>query len=151
MKSHAVSGTNSACSTEDHSEGRARLIIADDHQELREVVVRLLEPDFEIVATAGDGVTLLHAVNTLKPDLLVLDISMPFLTGIEVARRLKAGGSNVKVVFLTVLEDSDFVHEAFEAGGSAYVVKSRLTTDLRQAINEVLAGHTFISPPLTLN
>ena len=151
MDSPAQNGTLSASSTMDDRVGRARLIIADDHLEMREAVVRLLAQDFEIVATAGDGAAALDAASALKPDLLVLDISMPQITGIEVARRLRAGGSNVKIVFLTVVEDPDFVHEAFAAGGSAYVVKSRLTTDLRQAINEVLAGHTFISAPLALN
>ncbi len=151
MDTPAQGGTLSASSTMDDRVGRARLIIADDHLEMREAVVRLLEPHFEIVATASDGAVALDAASALKPDLLVLDISMPHLTGIEVARHLKASGSNLKIVFLTVVEDPDFVREAFAAGGSAYVVKSRLMTDLRQAINEVLAGHTFISPPLALN
>jgi DNA-binding NarL/FixJ family response regulator len=151
MNSPSHVGTLSASSTMDDKVGRARLIIADDHPDMREAVVRLLEPHFEIVATVSDGDAALDAAITLKPDVVILDISMPFLNGIEVARRLMATGSNVKIVFLTVVEDPDFVREAFAAGGSAYVVKSRLTTDLRQAINEALAGHTFISPPFTLN
>ena len=151
MTFDAPGGTVKASSTTDRMVRRTRLIIADDHPDMREVVVRLLEPDFEIVAAAGDGATALDDAINYQPDLLVLDISMPSLTGIEVARRLKAVGSKTHIVFLTVTEDTDFLREAFAAGASAYVVKSRMATDLREAINEVLGGYTFISPPLALN
>ncbi len=129
--------------------GRARLVIADDHLAIRNTVVRLLQPDFEILSAVGNGIAAVEAVTTLRPDVIILDITMPHLTGIEVARRLKAEHSNVKIIFLTVIEDADYVHEAFAAGGSAYVVKSRLTTDLRVALKEVLAGHVFVSPVLS--
>ncbi|MGZ9204927.1 MAG: response regulator, partial [Nitrospira sp.] len=121
-------------------------MIADDHSAMRNTVVRLLEADFEVLSAVGDGALALEAVTTLRPDVIILDIMMPSLTGIEVAHRLKAEHSNVRIMFLTVIEDADFVREAFTAGGSAYVVKSRLTTDLRVAINEVMAGHVFVSP-----
>ena len=125
---------------------RSRLIIADDHAEMREAVARLLEPDFEIATSVSNGVEAFEAATLLKSDVVILDISMPQLTGIEVARRLTAGGSHVKIVFLTVIEDPDFVRESLAAGGSAYVIKARLATDLRPAIDEVLAGRRFISP-----
>ena len=127
-----------------------RLNIADDHPEMRVANARLLEPEFEVATSVNNGVVALDAVMLLKPDVVILDISMPQLTGIEVARRLTAGGSHVNIVFLTVIEDPDFVRKSVAAGGSAYVVKSRLATELRLAIDEVLAGHTFISPSLAL-
>ena len=151
MNSPSQGGTLSASSTMNERVSRARLIVADDHAEMLDAIVRLLEPHFDIVSTVSDGDAALEAAITLKPDLMVLDISMPYLNGIEVTRRLMAAGSKVKIVFLTVMEDPDLVRAALAAGGSAYVVKSRVTMDLRQAINEVLAGHTFISPPLKLN
>lgn len=131
--------------------GRPRLIVADDYPEMRVAVARLLKPDFEIVTTVSHGVAALEAVTLLRPDVVILDISMPQLTGIEVARRLTAGGSHVKIVFVTVIEDPDFVRESLAVGGSAYIVKSRMATDLRPAIDEALAGRKFISPSLGSN
>lgn len=125
---------------------RAQLVIADDHPDIRNRVVRLLERDFEVVSEVGNGDEALEAVARLTPDIVVLDITMPGLTGIEIAHRMKAGGSNAKIIFLTVIEDADFVREALAAGGSAYVVKSRMTGDLPFAISEVLAGRVFVSP-----
>jgi len=151
MNSSRLCGTVSDRTTVNGPAGCARLVIADDHAQMLDAVQRLLTPHFEIVATVSDGDAALDAAITLKPDVVVLDITMPYLNGIEVARRLMATGSKVKIVFLTVMEDPELVRAALAAGGSAYVVKSRLTTDLRQAVDEVLAGHTFISPPLTLN
>jgi len=151
MNSSRLCGTMSDCATVNGPEVCARLVIADDHAEMQDVLGRLLQPHFEIVATVSDGDAALDAAITLKPDLMVLDISMPFLNGIEVARRLTAIGSKVKIVFLTVMEDPDLVRAALAAGGSAYVVKSRVTTDLQRAINEVLAGHVFVSPSLPSN
>ena len=132
------------------SAGRPRLILADDHPDVLEAVVRLLQQDSDILSTVTNGVAALDAVSALKPDVLILDISMPGLTGIEVARRLSSGGSTVRVIFLTVIEDADFARASLAEGGSAYVVKSRLATDLRHAIREVTAGHTFISPSLAV-
>lgn len=129
---------------------RPRLILADDHPDVLEAVVRLLRHDSDIVSTVTDGVAALDAVIALQPDLLILDISMPGLTGIEVARRLSSGGSTVRIIFLTVIEDAEFARASLAEGGSAYVVKSRLGTDLRHAIREVTAGHTFISPSLAV-
>jgi DNA-binding NarL/FixJ family response regulator len=116
-----------------------------------DVTVRLLERDHEVVATAVDGAAVLDAVAALRPDVVVLDISMPGLTGIEAARRLKASGSNARIVFLTVHKDPHIAAESFAVGGSAFVTKSRVTTDLRLAISEALAGRTFVSPSSTSN
>ncbi|MGH9778562.1 MAG: response regulator [Candidatus Acidiferrales bacterium] len=130
---------------------RVRVLLADDHKPLLYHVARMLESDFDVVGALTDGQALLEAATRLQPDVLVLDISMPGLSGLQVARELKKAGSHAKIVFLTVHEESDFVQESFASGGSAYVIKPRLGTDLALAIREALAGHTFISPSLSLN
>ncbi len=127
---------------------RMRLVIADDNAAILETVTRLLAPDFDIIATADTGSTALEAITRLRPDCAVLDISMNDFSGIEVAKRLKASGSNSKIVFLTVHEDSDFVEEAVAVGAIGYVVKSRLASDLQPALKCALAGDLFISPSI---
>jgi DNA-binding NarL/FixJ family response regulator len=123
--------------------------LADDHEDCRAVAAGLLEPEFEVVKTVGDGQALLDAAAGLAPDALVVDISMPVLDGLEAARRLQAAGSTAKIVFLTVHCDSDYVEAAFTAGGLGYVVKSRLALDLRLALREALAGRSFVSPSVS--
>ena len=128
-----------------------RLVIADDHAAILETVTRLLAPDFDIIATADTGRTALEAIIKLDPDCAVLDISMHDFSGIEVAKHLKAGGSNAKVIFLTVHEDQDFVEEAIAVGAIGYVVKSRLASDLLPALKRALTGDLFISPSIKTN
>lgn len=130
---------------------RVRVLLADDHKALLYHVARMLELDYDVVGAFSDGKALLEAATRLDPDVLVLDISMPGLSGLQVARELKKAGSHAKVVFLTVHEESDFVRESFASGGMAYVIKPRLGTDLALAIQEVLAGRSFVSPPLSVN
>lgn len=122
-----------------------RVILADDHEAVISTVARLLEPDFEVVAAVKDGAALLEVVDRLDPDLVILDISMPTMDGIEAARRLKESGSRVKIVFLTIHENQDFARTCLEAGALGYVVKSRLATDLLVAVNDALAGRSFVS------
>ena len=129
---------------------RARVFLADDHQEFLRIAAGLLEPEFELVGTAHDGQTLLDEAARGEPDILVLDISMPALNGIEAARRLKAIGSTAKIVFLTVHEDPDYAHAALAAGAHGYVVKSRLACDLPIALRAALAGRFFVSPVISL-
>jgi DNA-binding NarL/FixJ family response regulator len=129
---------------------RFRVLLADDHIEFLRVTVCLLEPEFEVVGTVGDGQTLLDETASREPDLLVLDISMPVLNGIEAARRLKAVGSRAKIVFLTVNEDPDYVRAALAVGAHGYVFKSRLACDLPLALREVFAGRSFVSPVIAL-
>jgi DNA-binding NarL/FixJ family response regulator len=105
-----------------------------------------LEPEFEVVGAVGDGDALLEAASRMKPDVCVIDISMPIMSGIEAANEIRASGSIVKIVFLTVHEDPDFLQAALETGALGYVVKSRVVTDLSPAINAALAGRLFISP-----
>jgi len=129
---------------------KAQIVLADDHPALLAEAARILEEDYEVVGTASNGLELLQRVEGLAPDLVVLDISMPRLDGFGAIRRLKLAGSRIKVVFLTVWEDTDFVREAIALGADAYVVKSRMATDLIPAINEALAERRFISPTLRL-
>ena len=128
---------------------RARILLADDHKAMRERVVHLLEDEFEILGAFEDGLAMVDAAERLKPDLCLLDISMPFLNGIEVANELRQDGSTAKIIFLTIHEDPDFVQAALNTGASGYVVKSRIASDLVAAVRQVLAGHKFVSPPLS--
>jgi DNA-binding NarL/FixJ family response regulator len=125
---------------------RARILLADDHKEIRDRAVRLLEPEFEVVGTVADGDALVSASAQLKPDVCVIDISMPLLSGIEAAIKLRKSGSKARIVFLTVNEDSDFVRAALRTGALGYVVKSRMASDLCAAINSAISGHLFVSP-----
>lgn len=124
---------------------RIRILLADDHFVMLEKVSELLQPEFEVIGSVGDGQCLLDKVSELHPDVVVVDISMPVINGIEAARRLRDLDSKVKVVFLTVHADPEMVSEAFEAGGLAYVIKVSLASDLLPAIREVLAGRSFVS------
>ena len=128
----------------------ARLLLADDHAAMLRTTVHLLEGDFEIVGTVGNGLDLIQAASRLDPDVVVLDITMPGLDGIEVARRLQQKRCRAKLVFLTVHEDPDYVRAALDAGGAAYVVKARLAADLIHAIHAALDGQCFVSPTLHL-
>jgi len=125
---------------------RARILLADDHKEIRDRAVRLLEPEFEVVGTVADGNALVKATAQLQPDVCVIDISMPQLSGIEAAIKLRDGGSKARIVFLTVNEDSDFVRAALRTGALGYVVKSRMASDLCSAINGAISGQLFVSP-----
>jgi DNA-binding NarL/FixJ family response regulator len=112
--------------------GRARILLADDHPDLLKTVERQLE-------------LLLEEAMRLKPDVIVSDISMPLLNGIEAADQLRESGCQSRIVFLTVHSDPDFVRGCLAAGALGYVVKSRMITELVPAVREALAGHIFIS------
>jgi DNA-binding NarL/FixJ family response regulator len=129
---------------------RTRVLLADDHEAMLDRVKGLLEKEFQVVGTVRDGQAALEAVAELNPEVLILDISMPVLTGIEVAVRLKLNKSDVRIVFLTVHEDPDFACEALATGARGFVVKPRLVTDLPVAIKDVLAGRSFVSPSISL-
>jgi DNA-binding NarL/FixJ family response regulator len=122
--------------------------LADDHRAVRESVAALLEDDFDVVGVVANGKEMLTEARRLDPDVVVLDISMPLLDGIEAAIQLSASDSKAKIVFLTVNDDLLFVRAAITAGALGYVVKSHLIKDLITAIREVLAGNQFISPSL---
>jgi DNA-binding NarL/FixJ family response regulator len=123
--------------------GRARILVADDHEEVRNTIVRLLKRQFVVVGAVADGPAFLEAVDRLKPDLCVLDISMPNMSGIEVAHRIKQSDSRIRIVFLSLHDDCDFKTAALATGAEGYVTKARMGGDLLFAIREVLAGRRF--------
>jgi len=137
--------------TQDQPLAKTRVIIADDNAMMRDKVVMLLEPEFEVVAAVSDGEALVDAVPRFDPDLGVIDISMPLKSGIEAARQLRDNGSKMILVFLTVHEDPDFARAAFDVGATGYVVKSRMVTDLLSTIRGALNGKSSISPSFALN
>jgi len=122
-----------------------RVVLADDLTPVLSTVTKLLGGSFEVVGTASDGQSALDTTLRLDPNLLVLDISMPGMSGIEVARELKRRGNNAKIVFLTVHEDSDILATCLAAGGQGYVLKVLMETDLIPAMNEALLGRPFVS------
>ncbi len=121
------------------------LLLADDNPALLETLIEMLEPSYKVAAALRNGASVLEEVSALRPDLVILDISLGDLTGFEVARRLKGIGCPAKIIFLSVHEDIDFVNAAFELGASGYVFKSRITADLTKAIDAVLNGGQFAS------
>jgi len=124
---------------------RGRIVIADDFPEMLEAVERLLGRHFEIVGKVADGLALIECACRLQPDLLLIDVSMPKLNGIEALRRLRSLGVQIPAIILTNHDDEDLAAETLSAGSHGFVVKSHMGTDLSLAITEVLAGRTFIS------
>ncbi len=127
---------------------RARIVLADDHKAMQQRVKALLEREFEVVRAVDDGLALVAAALELNPDVLIVDISMPMLNGIDAVRQIVKAGGTAKVVFLTVHEDPDMVPLCFRAGAQAFVVKSRIASDLIPAIKLAMSDHTFVSPTL---
>lgn len=125
---------------------RTRILIADNHTNMRVSVLRMLEREFEVVGAVQDGRALIEADSKMKPDVCVVDISMPFVGGLEAVTQLKRNGSTSKFVFLTVNEDPDFVEAAIDAGALGYVVKARMASDLHPAIRSAMAERLFVSP-----
>lgn len=124
---------------------RIRVLLADDHPLVVERAREILAPEFEVVGEVHDGSALVKAAGELDPDVVVVDITMPILNGLEAARCLRAGGSRAKIVFLTVHEDPDFVREALAIGASGYVAKATMASDLIPAILTAVEGQKFIS------
>jgi DNA-binding NarL/FixJ family response regulator len=122
-----------------------RVVLADDLAPVLNTVAQLLQGSFEIVGEASDGMSALETILKVDPDLAVLDISMPGMSGIEVARELRSRGTRVKIVFLTVHEDADILATCVAAGGLGYVVKVLMETDLIPAMKAALAGRKFVS------
>jgi DNA-binding NarL/FixJ family response regulator len=125
---------------------RPRILIADDHQMLVDALKRIVEPRCDVVGTAKDGRTLLDVAIKLQPDLVVLDIAMPHLNGLDAARQLKLKLPSVKLIFMTMNEDPYLVGEAFRAGASAFLLKQAAAMELMEAIDRVLKGHSFVTP-----
>jgi DNA-binding NarL/FixJ family response regulator len=128
---------------------RPSVLLADDHRLLREAFTQLLEPHCDVVGAVADGRALLAAAPELRPDIVVLDIAMPLLNGIDAARQLKGLMPEVKLIFLTVSEDPDLAAEAFRAGASGYLLKNSAASELFKAIQEVSQGHSYVTPLAT--
>lgn len=128
---------------------RTRVLLADDHTIVAEGLASLLEPEYELVGRVQNGRDLLRAADELAPDVIVTDISMPLLNGIEALRQLKKTKPDVRVVFLTVHADVTYVSEAFRAGASGYVLKQSAAEELRSAIRTVHEGGTYVTPLIT--
>lgn len=123
-----------------------RILLADDHEPTLERIRRLLEPEFEIVGAVGDGETLLCSARDLTPDVVVVDVSMPGMSGIEAARRLRQDLPSVKVVFLSNHSEWAVVSAALAAGACGYVVKLWAAEELAPAIHDALGERCFVSP-----
>jgi DNA-binding NarL/FixJ family response regulator len=124
------------------------IILADDHAVVREGLVKILQPSFEVLAAVEDGRQLLDAARSLNPDAIVLDLSMPALNGVEAIRQLRRERVRSRVVVLTMHSDVAYATEAFEAGASGYVLKHSAAAELVKGIHEVLDGRVFISPEI---
>ncbi len=124
-----------------------RILLADDHPQLLERVNALVRSSFDVVGTAHNGKELIDEAKRLDPDVIVTDIVMPVLTGIEAAHQLHEAGCRAKFVFLTVHSEDEFIRACMEEGGMGYVVKSRMGMDLIPAINAALNGLHYISTP----
>ncbi len=128
---------------------RRRVLLADDHTLLLEAFKKLLEPDYTVVGAVSDGRALLSAAAELKPDVIVLDIAMPLLNGLDAARQLKKTMPKVKLIFLTMNEDPNVAREAFRAGASGYLLKTSASSELSKAIKEALCGRSYVTPVIT--
>jgi DNA-binding NarL/FixJ family response regulator len=128
---------------------RPRILMADDHLMLLEAFKALLEPDFEVVGTVTDGRALLEEFARLNPDVVLLDVAMPLLNGLDAGRQLKAQRRSVKLIYLTMNPDPDLAGEALRLGASGYVLKSSAAQELKQAIQEALRGRSYITPLIT--
>jgi DNA-binding NarL/FixJ family response regulator len=123
------------------------VVVADDHPGILHAVESVLRAmKFEVLAAVADGDLALHAVEEFHPDVVILDISMPRLDGLRTAQKLRTNGFDGSIIFLTIQRDDEYVSAAFASGARAYVLKSQMRTDLLHAIEEALAGKTFVSP-----
>jgi DNA-binding NarL/FixJ family response regulator len=126
--------------------GRARILVADDHAGMLDRVARLLASDYEVVAEVSDGFAAVNAALALQPDLLVFDISMPGLTGLEAAARLAEQPRRPPIVFLTVHDEQEFIDAAREIGAMGYVLKRNIMSELLPVVRRALAGQaTFLT------
>lgn len=127
---------------------KPRILLADDHTLFVEALQKVLEPEFELVGAVGDGRALLEAAPRLKPDAILLDLSMPLLNGIDAAHQLRRLVPDSKLVFLSMHGDPTYVTEAFRAGASGYVLKRANATELVLAVRSALRGQLYVSPLL---
>ena len=127
---------------------KTTVLLADDHRIVLEGLKGLLADEFEVVGTVEDGRALLGQVQQLHPDVIVVDVAMPLLNGIDAVKQIKKSGLDTKVVFLTMHHDAMYAKEAFEAGALGFVLKHSAPSELTRAIHEALKGNTYISPAI---
>jgi DNA-binding NarL/FixJ family response regulator len=129
---------------------KIRVVLADDHQQMIAIVRRTLGEEVEVVGAVEDGKQAVNAVLTLDPDVLVIDISMPILNGLQAAKQLQTANCRTKIIFLSIYDGPDFRDAAFSAGAAGYVTKARLSTDLIPAIHEAILRQIFVSGSLPM-
>lgn len=123
----------------------ARILLADDHPLVLESIKQVLEPAFSVVGMAHTGPEVLEAAKTLRPDVVLLDINMPGLSGFETARQLKAALPTIKIIFVTMLSEAVSISEGFRAGATGYVLKQSVSDELHEAVKSVMANRRFLS------
>jgi len=128
---------------------RARLLIADDHTLVAEACRSVLEPRFEVVGIVNNGRTLLQAATSLRPDVVIVDIAMPHLNGLDAGQQLKGLIPSLKIVYLTMNTEPEVAAEAFRRGASGYVLKTSAADELVTAIHRVLKNESYLSPSIT--
>jgi DNA-binding NarL/FixJ family response regulator len=127
---------------------RPRILVADDHTLVAELYRKLLETEFEVVGVVSNGRAMVRSACELKPDMIVVDIAMPILNGLDAAQQVKAAMPAVKLLFLTMNSDIELVAEAFRRGASGFLLKTCGATEMMTAVREVLRGNSYMSPTL---
>jgi DNA-binding NarL/FixJ family response regulator len=128
---------------------RSRILIADDHTLVAELCKKLLEAEFDVVGIVSDGRALLRAATELKPDVIVVDVAMPILNGLDAGQQVKEKQPTVKLVYLTMNPDAEVAAEAFARGASAYLLKTCASSEMVLAVREVLRGKSYVSRGLS--
>ena len=129
--------------------GRTKILVADDHTLVAEACVKLLEPEFEVLATVRDGQALVEAAEQMKPDVIVADIAMPLMNGLDACEQIKKKLKTVKIVYLTMNEDKDLAAEAFRRGASGYLLKTSAASELPLVVRTVIKNKKYVSPLIT--
>ena len=129
---------------------RTKILLADDHTLFCNLLREVLEPEYEVVGCAGDGLELLKAAAALQPDMVIIDIGMPFLNGLDAGRRLKQANPKLKLIYLTMANSVELAREALQAGACAFVLKNTKMAELLQAIRQTLKGRSYVAPEILL-
>jgi DNA-binding NarL/FixJ family response regulator len=145
-ETRAYDGVNDDCLFREVAMKRPRVLLADDHRLVRKAFAQLLEGSCNVVGSVGDGRALVALAPEVRPDIVVIDIAVPLVSGLDAARQLKRLMPEVKLIFLTVSEDPDLAAEAFRAGASGYLLKNSAASELLQSIQEVLEGRFYVTP-----
>lgn len=140
--------TSDSIRSQDNKRPCVRILLVDDSLEILDYASKMLEQEYDVIGKVADAAIVCSKVASLSPDIIILDISMGGRSGIDIARRLREQGYAKEIIFLTMHEDPDFVTAAVDAGGRAYVTKTRMTEDLRLAVRSVLSHQVFVSAPL---